>query len=86
MHKTQTTTDDASNQMNSSEEEILCEECDTPIPPKRYALVRVKICVDCMSEKEKRGQGTVKTKMFQEFYGSEDDIEDVQTFLVRGKS
>lgn len=79
------TTGDAQNQMNSTEE-ILCEECDTPIPPKRLALVPVHVCVDCMSEKEKQGHGTVKTKMYQEFYGDMEDIEDVKTFIVRGKS
>ena len=66
-------------------EEVLCEECETPIPPARLKLVKHHICVDCMSELEKKGKGTVRHRMDVDTIGDIEDIEEVRVSIVRGE-
>jgi RNA polymerase-binding transcription factor DksA len=65
-------------------EVVCCVECDTPIPEARLKLVPVKICVDCMREREKSGQGTIRHRMETETFGDMEDIEEVRVSIVRG--
>ena len=67
-------------------EEVCCEICDTPIPPKRLALVGKAICVHCMEELEKNGRGTVRHVMAQVYHTKNgEEIEEVETFIVRAE-
>ncbi len=66
-------------------EEVLCEECETPIPPARLKLVKHHICVDCMSELEQKGRGTVRHRMDVDTVGDIEDIEEVRVSIVRGE-
>lgn len=68
-----------------AEDEVLCEECATPIPPARLKLVKKHICVDCMRELERKGKGTVLHRMDVDTVGDIDDIEEVRVSIVRGE-
>jgi RNA polymerase-binding transcription factor DksA len=67
------------------ESDVLCLECDTPIPPARLKLVKHQVCVDCMSELERKGRGTVRHRMDVDTVGDIEDIEEVRVSIVRGE-
>lgn len=64
--------------------DIPCEDCDDYIPLKRVrALPGVTTCVGCMEDREDRGTGTRKHRMDYNVKTHGDDIESIETFIVR---
>lgn len=63
--------------------EVLCLECDSPMPLKRLQLIKKQICVDCMTEMEKEGRGTIRHRMENEYHGDGEEIDEVTSYLIR---
>lgn len=68
------------------DDDIFCEKCDDPVPTKRYQLTGSKVCVYCMEDMERNGQGTVRHRMDQIYHTKNgEEIEEVEMFIVRSK-
>lgn len=63
--------------------DVECEDCGDLIPLKRTKVVRVPVCVGCMEDREARGRGTKRHKMDYHVNTHGDDIESIDTFIVR---
>lgn len=63
--------------------DIECEDCGDQIPWKRIQAVRVHVCVGCMEDREARGQGTKRHRMDYHVQTHGDDIESIDTFIIR---
>lgn len=63
---------------------VTCDECGDPIPWKRIkAIPTAKTCVGCMEDLEAAGLGTKKHKISYHIQIHGDDIESIETEIVR---
>lgn len=62
---------------------VECEMCGIDVHPKRLELIKKAICVGCMEELEAEGRGTQKHKMSFNVVTHGDDIEFIDTAIMR---
>lgn len=60
-----------------------CEDCGDLIPLKRLKLVAVAVCVGCMEEREAKGVGTPRHRMNYHVTSKGDEVESIETTIVR---
>lgn len=65
--------------------DVECDDCGDLIPLKRLRVVNVPVCVDCMEDREARGQGTKRHRMDYQVRTHGEDIESIEHFIVRAK-
>ena len=64
--------------------EVLCEECDKPINPKRlHILPNTKTCINCQESKEAKGKFK-KTTMYIEHHTNGWEATDEIVIVVKG--
>jgi RNA polymerase-binding transcription factor DksA len=62
---------------------VECEMCGIDVHPKRLQLINKAICVGCMEELEAEGRGTQKHQMTFQVHTHGDEIESIETTIVR---
>lgn len=73
--------------MTQSANEVLCRECEEPIPAQRLKVIRTDICVSCMEDLESRGVGTPRYRMeIDSVVNKEGSVEEVSFRLIKPKS
>jgi RNA polymerase-binding transcription factor DksA len=63
--------------------QVLCRECEGPIPTERLQAVRTTLCVRCMENLERKGHGTVRHRMEFEVEGSDQESFESLTLHIR---
>jgi hypothetical protein len=63
--------------------DVECEDCGDMIPLKRTRVVKVPVCLECMEDREAKGLGTKPHRMDYQIHTHGDDIESIETFIVR---